>query len=194
MRRGFFDRDALEVAPELLGLELVRGPVRLRITEVEAYRGPADTAAHTSMGRTARNAPVWGPAGHAYIYLCYGLHRMLNVVCASGHCCLVRACEPVEGLELVRERRGGREGPGLLTGPGKVGQALGLSTAMSGSDLLDGGDLGIGAGRPPRAVVAGPRVGIDYAAPGDRDAPWRFAVAGSPWVSKRKSLVSWEKC
>lgn len=194
LRRSGFDRDALEVAPELLGMDLVHGPVRLRISEVEAYRGPTDSAAHTSMGRTARNTPVWGPAGHAYIYLCYGLHNMLNVVCAEGHCCLVRACEIVEGHDLVRRRRGGKEGPVLLTGPGKVGQALRITTALSGRDLLGRAGLRLLRGEDPPEVLAGPRVGIDYADPEHRDAPWRFARGGTRWVSQRKSLVSWEKC
>ncbi|MBX3249863.1 MAG: DNA-3-methyladenine glycosylase [Myxococcales bacterium] len=191
--RSFFARDVLEVAPDLLGRELVRGAVRLRITEVEAY-GPRDTACHAHRGRTPRNAVMFGPPGHAYVYLCYGLHWMLNVVTnAPGEpaAVLIRACEPVEGLTVVRERRGGKSGPVLLTGPGKVGAALGLDGAMSGHALYRRGQLELHAGAPiqPSEMVVGPRVGIDYAAPADREAHHRFAIGTSAWVSHRKGLA-----
>ncbi len=184
-------RPALDCAPWLLGKLLRRGPVTLRITEVEAYCGPTDTAAHTAKGRTARNEPMWGEPGHAYIYLCYGLHNMVNVVCADvgeGEACLVRACEVVSGLTEVQRRRGGRSGPSLLTGPGKVGQALELSTALSGHDLLGEEGLQLLPGPEVEEVLVGPRVGIDYATEEHRQALWRFAVAGTRWVSHPKGL------
>jgi DNA-3-methyladenine glycosylase len=188
---SFFERDARLVALDLLGAELVREGVRLRITEVEAYCYPDDSANHCHRGRTARNAPMWGPGGHAYVYLCYGLHQMLNVVThpeGEGAAVLVRACEPVEGLETVRERRGGKSGPALLTGPGKVGAALDLDTSWSGHPLFEPGGLELHEGLPPAELWVGPRVGVDYAEPRHRDAPWRYAVAGSAWVSVPKTL------
>jgi len=184
-------RPALECAPWLLGKLICRGDVVLRITEIEAYCGPADTAAHTSKGRTPRNEPMWGEPGHAYIYLCYGIHNLVNVVCADvgeGEACLVRSCEVLEGLETVTVRRGGRRGPVLLTGPGKVGQALGLTTALSGHDLLTAGELELRDALPVRDILAGPRVGVDYASAEHREAPWRFAVAGTRWVSVATTL------
>lgn len=187
---GWYRRDVVEVARDLPGRYLMRDRVVLRITEVEAYRGPSDSAAHTSKGRTPRNEPMWGPGGHAYVYLCYGLHNMLNVVTGNGDgtAVLVRAAEPVEGHAVIRERRGGREGPVLLTGPGKIGQALGLSTEWSGHALFDPGGLELHEGAPARRLCAGPRVGIDYARPRDVRARLRFADADSDWVTRRGDL------
>ena len=128
--QSFYARDALVVAEELLGQHIHAGEIVLRITEVEAYR-PDDSASHCRMGKTARNAPMWGPPGHAYVYLCYGMHHMLNIVTnrdGEGAAVLIRACEPVRGLPLIEERRGACAGPALLTGPGKVGAALELDT------------------------------------------------------------------
>jgi DNA-3-methyladenine glycosylase len=192
---SFFLRDVLEVAPDLLGRHLVRGDVALRITEVEAYGGLEDTASHCRSGRTPRNAPMWGPGGRAYVYLCYGLHQLLNVVTdaeGEGSAVLIRACEPVAGLETIRARRGGKEGPVLLTGPGKVGAALALDTSWSGHPLFEPGGLELREGEPATEVLVGKRVGVDYAEPAHRDAPWRFALAGSRWVSHRRDLLSAE--
>jgi DNA-3-methyladenine glycosylase len=197
MHRTFFERDALEVAGDLLGCEVAFDGVRVRLTEVEAYRFPGDTANHARMGRTDRNAPMWGPAGHLYVYLCYGLHQMVNVVTGpEGHAAavLLRAAEPVEGAERIRARRGGRTGPTSLDGPGKLGAALGLSTAHSGARLyLAPEDAPSGAPvLHPRRIsprpAHGPRIGIDYAAPADRLAPWRLADADSAWVGHRRGL------
>lgn len=189
----FYARDALEVARDLLGAHLTRGGVTLRITEVEAYRFPDDTANHCRMGKTARNAPMWGPPGHAYIYLCYGLHQMLNLVTnaeGEGAAVLIRACEPVRGHATIARRRGDKTGAALLAGPGKVGAALGLDARMSGHALFRSGGLEVCRGTPPPAdaILAGPRVGIDYASPAHIRAPWRLAVAGSPYVSHSKHL------
>jgi DNA-3-methyladenine glycosylase len=190
----FFARDVLDVAPALLGQLLCRDGVVLRITEVEAYRWPGDTACHARAGRTERNAALWGPPGRAYVYLCYGVHSMLNVVTGAdgeAQAALVRACEPVEGLPLVQERRGGKAGPSLLAGPGKVGQALGLDPAWSGHLLHDPGGLTLCPGPTPAAIAVGPRVGIEFAAPEHRSLPWRFADATSRWVTKRDALRPW---
>jgi DNA-3-methyladenine glycosylase len=172
----------------------------LRITEVEAYVGPEDTAAHARHGRTERNRPMGGPGGHAYVYLCYGIHQMLNVVVGPdglAAAALVRACEPIAGHATLWRRRGvakagggdARRGPTLLTGPGKVAQALGIDTHFSGRALFRGGGLELGDGEPPPFVLAGPRIGIDYASAADRDRPWRFASGGSAWVSFRERLA-----
>ncbi|MFO7565007.1 MAG: DNA-3-methyladenine glycosylase [Enhygromyxa sp.] len=189
--QSFFDRPVAELARALLGCRIARGPVVLRITEVEAYAGPEDSASHARFGSTERNAPMWGPPGHAYVYLCYGIHNMLNVT-AEAHgraaAVLIRACEPVGGLDEIVRRRGGRAGPASLTGPGKVGAALELDTAWSGHPLFRRGGLTLLAGDPVARVLAGPRVGIDFAAPADRARAWRFAVAESPWVSQRRGL------
>lgn len=185
---SFYERDTLLVARELIGCEIVHEDVRVRITEVEAYCFPGDSANHARAGRTARNAPMWGPPGRAYVYLCYGLHAMLNLVTGpEGHpaAVLIRAAEPVAGLERIVERRK-RQGPEMLAGPGRVGQALGLTTAHSGQPLQ--GDLAVYARAHTPLLLAGPRVGIDYADERDRLAPWRFAAAGTRWVSKARLL------
>ena len=187
--QAFYARDALEVAPLLVGKLLVHGDVVLRISEVEAYCHPNDTASHCRMGRTPRNEPMWGPAGHAYVYLCYGVHHMLNVVTnakGEGAAVLIRSCEPVTGHRIIARRRNGVEGPDALTGPGKVAAALGLTTAHSGRSLLDAAGMHVIDGGETRAIIAGPRVGIAYATPEHQRLPWRFALADSEWVSHRK--------
>lgn len=189
--KSFYQRDALVVARELLGMWVRRDEVVLRITEVEAYRWPDDTACHSRFGRTERNAAMWGPGGHAYVYLCYGLHQMLNVVtnpAGEASAVLVRACEPVEGLATIERRRGGRKGPVLLTGPGKVGAALGLDVGWSGHPLFRRGGLELLEGEAPAAILVGPRVGIEYASAEHRCAEWRLACAGSRWVSEAGTL------
>jgi len=202
--QAFFRRDALDVARDVVGALLLRGPVTLRITEVEAYRANGDTANHCRFGLTARNAAMFGPPGHAYIYLCYGMHWMLNLVtdeAGVGAAVLVRSAEVVEGHDIVLARRfASREAPTLsamtrrqqdelLAGPGKVGQALDLGTAMNHHPLYRRGGLEIHASPAPLPPLAvGPRVGIDYADPEHRDAPWRVADANSPSVSARKTL------
>ncbi|MCX4247262.1 DNA-3-methyladenine glycosylase [Paraliomyxa miuraensis] len=191
----FFARDVLEVAPALLGQLLCRDGVVLRITEVEAYRWPGDTACHARSGRTERNDALWGPPGRAYVYLCYGVHTMLNVVTGAdgdAQAVLIRSCEPVEGLPTIQARRGGqtrsRSGPALLAGPGKVGQALDLHTDWSGHPLHRPGDLYLCPGPTPAEIARGPRVGIDFAEPEHQRLPWRFADASSRWVTQRGGL------
>lgn len=190
--QSFFARESLAVAVDLLGKRLRHGAVTLRITEVEAYRHPDDTANHCRAGKTARNAAMWGPPGHAYVYLCYGLHQMLNLVTDAdevGAAVLIRACEIVAGEEHVRARRGDKSGPVLLTGPGKVAAALGVDRSFSGKPLFEAGELELHDARPVTQFLAGPRVGIDFATPEHRAAPWRLAVPDSVWVSQRKSLA-----
>lgn len=180
-------------ARALLGQRLVRDGVVLRITEVEAYGGPEDTASHARFGRTDRNAVMWGPAGRAYLYFCYGVHWMLNV--ASGpdgqaSAVLIRGAEVVAGLETVLARRKApRATPALCTGPGKVTQALGLDRGFNGHDLLAEGGLELRPGPPPARLVAGPRIGIGYAAPEDQARPWRFADGDSRAVAQPRRLA-----
>jgi DNA-3-methyladenine glycosylase len=180
------------VARELLGCHLRRDEVILRITEVEAYMGPEDTASHTRMGRTARNASMWGPRGRLYVYLCYGLHTMLNVVAGeqqgAGAAVLVRSAEVVEGPALVAARRGGRTGPQAVAGPGNVGAALALDRSFDGHPLHEPGGIELHWGTPPRVVLAGPRVGVGYASEAHQQAPWRLADGESLAVTARKGL------
>ncbi|MBV1862321.1 MAG: DNA-3-methyladenine glycosylase [Nannocystaceae bacterium] len=189
--QAFFARDVVDVARDLIGRTLRRDSVVLRITETEAYKWPPDTACHAKAGRTARTAPLFGPPGHAYVYLCYGIHNLLNLVTGEdgqAQAVLIRACAPLEGLGVLTERRGGRGGPSLLDGPGKVGQALGLDTTWSHHDVTTASGLEVGPGTLPAGLLAGPRIGIDYALPEHRALPWRFAEADSRWVSHRKTL------
>jgi DNA-3-methyladenine glycosylase len=189
--QAFYARDALVVAEALLGKLLCRDGVTLRISEVEAYCYPDDTANHCRMGRTQRNAPMWGPPGHTYVYLCYGIHQMLNIVTnrqGEGAAVLIRSCEPVAGQALITARRGGLEGPVALTGPGKVGAALALDSGCSAQPLFRKRGLRVLDAPAPSAISIGPRVGIGYASEADQRAPWRFALADSAWVSHQKGL------
>ncbi|KAF2289513.1 hypothetical protein GH714_036770 [Hevea brasiliensis] len=188
----FFQIDALDLAPRLLGKFLRRDGVVLQITEVEAYR-PNDSACHGRFGITARTAPVFGPGGHAYVYLCYGLHTMLNVVADKegvGAAVLIRSCAPMSGLDTIQHRRGQKtDKPVLLTGPGKIGQALGISKEWSNHPLYTPGGLELLDGPEPENILIGPRVGIEYALPEHVSAFWRFAIAGTPWISAPKNTL-----
>lgn len=192
--QAFCARDAVVVARALIGQELWLDSVGLRITETEAYP-PGDSASHCRSGRTARNAPMWGPPGHVYVYLCYGIHMLLNITTNDdgvGAAVLIRGCEPIAGLSTVRERRGGGRGAMLLSGPGKVGSALGIDTTLSGHALYEPGGLSLhGTVDPAPHLLVGARVGIDYATPEDVAAPYRFALAGSAHVSRPRELKPW---
>jgi DNA-3-methyladenine glycosylase len=173
----FFARSADVVASALLGCRLVGQDVVLRIIETEAYRGD-DTACHAAKGRTARTAPLFGPPGRAYVYLCYGIHRLVNVVCEPDGvvgAVLIRGARVEEGAPIVRARRRGRLD---LVGPGKVGQALAAELHWSGEPLDRWVQVMPGGPRSGERVVAGPRVGIDYASDRDRQRPWRFQLEG----------------
>jgi DNA-3-methyladenine glycosylase len=180
------------VARALLGMLLVHDGVVLRITEVEAYGGPGDSASHARHGRTARNGPMWGPPGRAYLYFCYGVHWMLNVVTGpegDASAVLIRGAEVVSGLETVLARRhAARATPRLCAGPGKVAQALGLDGTFAGHDLMAPGGLELRNGSPAAQVLAGPRVGIAFATAPDQARPWRFADGSSSAVLHRKHL------
>ncbi|MFN7958874.1 MAG: DNA-3-methyladenine glycosylase [Holophagaceae bacterium] len=184
-------------ARALLGQLLVREEVALRITEVEAYGGPGDSASHARHGRTGRNAPMWGPPGRAYLYFCYGMHWMLNVVAepeGKAAAVLIRGAEVASGLDTVLARRkAARATPLLCAGPGKVAQALGLDKRFDGHDLLSPGGLELHPGPPPAAILAGPRLGIGFASAEDQALPWRFADGGSSAVLKKRELAPWER-
>ena len=192
LSREFYARDTLVVARQLLGQRLVRllEGERLsgRIVEVEAYVGETDRACHAACGRTARNAVMYGPPGHAYVYFIYGMHHCLNVVTADEGfpaAVLIRALEPVEGLETMRRLRRGRPDRELTNGPAKLCQALAIDRTFNGLDLCADDPLFIEAGPPvdDADVETGPRVGVrgDEAA---LTAPWRFFVRGNPFVSR----------
>lgn len=179
--RDFYDREADAVARDLLGAWLVHhhaaeaAPRVGRIVETEAYLGPHDLASHSSKGRTARNASMFGPPGHAYVYLIYGMHHCLNAVTGpEGHgaAVLIRAIEPIEGIE------------GNTRGPGRLCRALGIDRRLDGADLL-GDELFLAqpAGAEPFEVLAGPRIGVDYAGAWV-EKPLRFRIAGNPFVSR----------
>jgi DNA-3-methyladenine glycosylase len=182
-----------QAARALLGQWLVREGVTLRITEVEAYSGLEDTASHARHGRTARNAPMWGPPGRAYLYFCYGMHWMLNVVTGpegEPSAVLIRGAEVVAGLDTVLQRRKAAQAtPQLCAGPGKVAQALGLDKTFDGHDLLAPGGLELRDGLPVQRILAGPRLGIGFASPEDQARPWRFADDASKAVLQRKALT-----
>ncbi|MFP5282220.1 MAG: DNA-3-methyladenine glycosylase [Actinomycetes bacterium] len=171
------------VAPRLLGAILRHGSVAVRITEVEAYGGAGDPASHAYRGRTERNGVMFGPPGHLYVYFSHGLHWAGNVVCgpdgtASG--ALLRAGEVVDGLEVARSRRGAVRDRDLARGPGRLTQALGITRAHRGAYLFGAGPVTLTPAPVPAAQVArGPRVGVSVEA----DRPWRFWIAGDPYVS-----------
>jgi DNA-3-methyladenine glycosylase len=174
------DRPARLVAPDLLGAVLTVDGVAIRLTEVEAYEGEADPASHAWRGRTPRNAVMYGKAGRVYVYLSYGIHSCVNVVCdveGRPSAVLLRAGEVVAGEEAVRMRRGSVPYARLASGPGNLGSALGLTAADSGL-VLDGVRASLGAGTGGE-MMSGPRVGISRAA----DTPWRFWLAGERSVS-----------
>ncbi len=175
-----------QVAPTLIGAILRHGEVAVRLTEVEAYDGASDPASHAYRGPTPRNAVMFGPPGHLYVYLSYGMHWAANVVCgpdgvASG--VLLRAGEVVDGVDLARSRRGRSTDRDLARGPGRLAQALGLSRDHWGADLRSGGDVQLHrAVIPPAVIQAGPRVGVSVEA----ERPWRFWEHGSLFVSDYK--------
>jgi DNA-3-methyladenine glycosylase len=178
-------RPVEQVAPELLGAVLRHGEVAVRLTEVEAYDGANDPASHAFRGPTPRNAIMFGPPGHLYVYFSYGMHWAANIICgpagvASG--VLLRAGEVVEGLELARSRRARASDRDLARGPGRLTQALGLRAEHKGTYLLDGGPVRLEPGNPPESIMSGPRVGVSVEA----NRPWRFWVAGSRFVSDYK--------
>ncbi|NJQ02065.1 DNA-3-methyladenine glycosylase [Streptomyces zingiberis] len=196
--RDFFDRPVLDVAPDLLGRVLVRntpqGRIELRLTEVEAYDGESDPGSHAYRGRTERNASMFGPPGHAYVYFIYGMWFSLNLVCGpAGRAAgvLLRAGEVLTGADQVRGRRAtARKDTELAQGPARLATALDMDRSLDGSDVCAGPDapLSVLAGEPPplERVHNGPRTGVG----GDGAAhPWRFWIGGDPTVSRYRAHV-----
>lgn len=178
----------LEVAPRLLGATLRHGPVACRITEVEAYDGPNDPGSHAARGRTPRNAVMFGPAGHLYVYFTYGMHFCCNVVCGpegTPSAVLLRAGAVVDGLEQARSRRAAaRSDRDLARGPARLCQALAIEREHNGHDLARP-PLVLEPGPAVTEVMSGPRVGLREAA----DRPWRFWLPDEPSVSVYRPAV-----
>ena len=182
LRPEFFARSVHDVAPELVGASLLVDGVGGTIVEVEAY-DREDPASHGYRGRTARNASMFGPAGTAYVYRSYGVHWCLNLVCedeGTPAAVLVRALEPTHGLDAMRERRGGVGDRLLCSGPGRLCEALAVTVAHDGLPL-DTPPFALHARAREVPVAAGPRIGLSRAL----DLPWRYGVAGSPYLSRR---------
>lgn len=181
LHKSFFARSVHEVAPDVVGATLLFNGVGGRIVEVEAYHH-TDPAAHSYRGRTPRNAVMFGPPGFAYVYRSYGIHWCLNFVCepeGSASAVLIRAIEPLVGIEEMRRRRGVDDLRLLCAGPGRVCEALGITGAHNGL-ALDRPPFQLLARSGPCELQAGPRIGITKAV----DLPWRYVLAGSGFLSR----------
>jgi len=202
LARDFFARPSVEVAPDLLGCvlehETADGLVAVRLTEVEAYAGASDPASHAYRGKTARNAVMFGPPGHAYVYFTYGMYFCVNLVClgdqGNASAVLLRAGAIVAGEELARARR--TRGSTAITsrdlarGPARLCLALGIDRALDGADVcVSSSPLRVGTGAEPvtrsARIATGPRVGVSSAA----EIPWRFWLEGDPTVSLYRAAV-----
>jgi DNA-3-methyladenine glycosylase len=182
LSHDFFARSVHEVARDLVGCRLFFAGVGGTIVETESYERD-DPACHAYVGLTDRTEPLFGPPGRAYVYLSYGIHSLLNAVAepeGEAAAVLIRALEPTEGLELMRERRGDRPDGELCSGPGKLTEALGVGLEHNGADLLRDPFLLLPPVGESPSVVTGRRIGITKAV----ERPWRFCAAGSPFVSK----------
>ena len=185
---AFYDRPVLEVAPDLIGCVVRHGDTAGVIVETEAYHR-SEPASHAWAGLTARTEPLFGPPGIAYVYRSYGIHALLNAVCDhvdSGAAVLIRALQPLDGIEIMRARRGVARDEELCSGPGKLTQALGIGLELNGTSLLDG-PIRI----EPRApgweapdVAIGRRIGITKAV----DLDWRFCARGNRHVSRPRPI------
>jgi DNA-3-methyladenine glycosylase len=175
----FFSREVTEVARDLLGASFFVDGVGGIIVETEAYH-PTDPASHSFAGPTARNRSMFDGPARVYVYRSYGIHWCLNFVCAGAAAVLIRAIEPTAGLDVMASRRGLANPRDLCSGPGKLGEALGITRTLDGL-MLDGPPFDFRPATERPAVVVGPRIGITKAA----DVPWRFGIAGSPFLSRR---------
>jgi len=184
VNREFYDRGVIDVARDLVGCVLRHGETAGVIVETEAYH-ESEPACHAHVGLTGRTHILFGPPARAYVYRSYGIHALFNAVCESegvGAAVLIRALEPLEGVEEMRARRGLERLEDLCSGPGKLTQALDIELDLNGSDLL-GGPIAIESaplGWESPELLVGPRIGITKAA----ELPWRFCAAGSRSVSR----------
>jgi DNA-3-methyladenine glycosylase len=188
--RSFYEQPTVDVAKQLLGKYLVRkhpqGVTVGRIVETEAYVGPHDLACHASHGRTPRTEVMFGSAGHAYVYFVYGVHYMLNLVTEAFNlpaAVLIRALEPIAGIELMETRRRTAQRRALCSGPGKLCQAFAIDRSLNAADLC-GDIIHIeDSGQPVPKFLAKPRIGVDYAGKW-KDKPFRFLARGNEFVSR----------
>ena len=181
LKKAFFDRRVLEVAPDLIGVTLLVDGVGGIIVEVEAYHH-TEPAAHSYRGLTPRNAVMFGPAGFVYVYRSYGIHWCVNFVCekaGSASAVLIRALEPTHGIPAMRRRRGLHDERSLCSGPGKLTEALGITHAQNGLPL-DKPPMALYAPAARPDVVTGERIGLTKAV----DLPWRYGLRGSKFLSK----------
>jgi DNA-3-methyladenine glycosylase len=186
--RSFYDRDAREVAPDLLGTLLVRGARVGRIVEVEAYCGAVDPGSHGYRGLTPRTRTMFGPAGHLYVYFTYGMHWCGNVVCGpegESAAVLVRAVEPVKGLDLMRTARPkARRDRDLTSGPARVCQAFGIDGTFDGADLVRA-DREVTLATDGAALPVEPATSTRIGLSAGSDLPWRWYLPGNPYVSAK---------
>ncbi len=190
LHRDFYRRATVEVARDLLGKVLVHGPAAGIIVETEAYLGGDDLAAHSSRGITERTRVIFGPPGHAYVYFIYGMYDCLNLVAepeGKPGCVLIRALQPVAGIELMRERRGSSKSlRDLASGPGKLTTAMAITRALNGADVTRGELVVREPLKPERIEIeVTPRIGIRHCA----DWPLRFLIRRNPFVSRSASRV-----
>lgn len=188
--RSFYRQSTLDVARQLLGKHLVRkhehGTTVGRVVETEAYIGPEDKACHASRGRTPRTQIMFGDAGYAYVYLIYGFHHMLNIVTEAVDvpaAVLIRAVEPLRGVELMAKRRGTRERRNLASGPGKLCEAFAIDRTLNGNDLCGPALYLEDPGERAPQFLTTPRIGVDYAGEWT-DKPWRFIIRDNEFVSR----------
>ena len=193
LSRAFYERPTVDVARDLLGQLIIsvapEGVIAGRIVETEAYHGADDPASHAARLKSGRVAVMWGEPGIAYVYRSYGVHAMLNVVAkppGETGAVLIRALEPLQGIDLMRRRRGVEDERLLCSGPGKLCQALGISLDLHGMDLVMSERLWIAAGAPVTRVATSGRIGISRA----RDEPLRFWESGNPHVSAHRRELS----
>jgi DNA-3-methyladenine glycosylase len=185
LTRAFYLRDSVSVARDLLGKVLVHGDTAGIIVETEAYPGGDDLASHSARGITPRTEVIFGPPGHAYVYLIYGMYECLNLVAepdGTAGCVLLRALEPVAGLERMRQRRPRARRPEeLASGPGRLTLAMGITRADNGRDVTRGSlVVREPGGPPPREIAVTRRIGIRHCA----ERPLRFLIPGNPFVSR----------